>query len=137
MVNTTAEAFKSVAVNVTKVGSLVSEVAEASKEQSTGITQITKAMAEMDKVTQANAATAEEAAAEANQLSHQAGNLLQVVHDINVLTHGPDTESRGKSQQPHIDHRPHLAAPAPAAAKLPAKSPAAGNPMPMDDKFEF
>jgi methyl-accepting chemotaxis protein len=100
MVNSTAEAFKIVEVNSAKVGSLVSEVAAASKEQSTGITQITKAMAEMDKVTQANAATAEESAGAAAQLSHQAASLLTVVGEINVLAHG----AGGDQAQGHSAH---------------------------------
>jgi methyl-accepting chemotaxis protein len=101
MVNVTAEAFKVVEVNAAKVGSLVSEVAEASKEQSQGISQITKAMTEMDKVTQANAATAEESAGAAAQLGNQAANLLHVVNDINVLVHGAGGEHGPGSSPPN------------------------------------
>jgi methyl-accepting chemotaxis protein len=94
MVNTTAEAFKTVEDHASKVAGLVAEVAEASKDQSQGIGQISSAMSEMDKVTQANAATAEEAASAAAQLSLQAGSLMAVVQDMNELAHGTEARSR-------------------------------------------
>jgi len=135
MVNATAEAFKIVEANATKVGSLVSEVAAASKEQTQGITQISKAMSEMDKVTQGNAATAEESASAAAQLSLQASNLLNVVNEIDALAHGSGRRSQGQA----ADTR-RLAAPASSAApKPPAAHQAseANKAMPMDDHFDF
>jgi len=139
LVNATAEAFKVVEANATKVGSLVSEVAAASKEQNQGITQISKAMSEMDKVTQANAATAEESASAASQLSLQASNLLNVVNEMDALAHG----AGGSSHRQSADTR-RLAAPASAAApKPPAAHQAAhqaaeaNKAMPMDDHFDF
>ncbi|MDR2934639.1 MAG: methyl-accepting chemotaxis protein [Candidatus Adiutrix sp.] len=95
MVNLTAEAFKAVSVQTNKVFQLVTDVAEASGEQSLGIEQIAKAMVQMDKVTQSNAALAEQSAGEAGDLSHQAANLLDVVGDIEVLTHGVQGRSAG------------------------------------------
>lgn len=88
MVNTTAENFRIVASHSGKVAELLAEVSEASKEQSQGIGQITTAMSEMDKVTQSNAASAEESASAAGQLSLQAGNLLGAVDDMQALVHG-------------------------------------------------
>jgi len=93
MVNATAENFKIVGTHSSKVAQLVSEVAEASREQSQGIGQITTAVSEMDTITQSNAASAEEAAGAAGQLSLQAGNLLSAVHEMNVLAHGSDAGS--------------------------------------------
>jgi methyl-accepting chemotaxis protein len=52
--------FKNVTDYSSKVGTLIGEIALASSEQSQGIEQINKAVAEMDKVVQQNAATAEE-----------------------------------------------------------------------------
>ena len=46
-----------------KVGNLVAEISEASKEQSNGLEQVNIAITEMDKVVQQNAANAEESAA--------------------------------------------------------------------------
>jgi len=45
-------------------------------------------MNEMDKVTQTNAATAKDSSDAAAHLSQQAGTLLEVVHNVNALTHG-------------------------------------------------
>ncbi len=54
---------------VRKMDTLVAEIATASGEQSQGLEQITKAVTEMDRITQANAATAEESASVAHELS--------------------------------------------------------------------
>ncbi|MCB2189674.1 MAG: MCP four helix bundle domain-containing protein [Deltaproteobacteria bacterium] len=63
LVGATAERFTSVVGAVAKVSGLVGEIAVASAEQSQGIEQISRAMEEMDKVVQSNAANAEEIAA--------------------------------------------------------------------------
>ncbi|MDR2946164.1 MAG: methyl-accepting chemotaxis protein [Candidatus Adiutrix sp.] len=67
------------------VGNLLADVAEASKEQSQGISQITSAMLEMDKVTQANAASSEESAGAASNLFNQAQVLSAAVDELNLL----------------------------------------------------
>ncbi len=88
MVNATAENFRTVESHAAKMGELLAEVAAASQEQSQGIGQITIAMDQMDKVTQSNAASAEEAASAAGQLSLQAGTLLEAVDAMTALVHG-------------------------------------------------
>src|SRR6478752_10129043 len=64
---------------VRTMDTLVVEIAKASVEQSQGLDQITKAMTEMDRVTQANAATAEESASVAHELSTQSVQLCTAV----------------------------------------------------------
>ncbi|MDP2751420.1 MAG: methyl-accepting chemotaxis protein [Rhodocyclaceae bacterium] len=59
------------------VANLVTEISEASREQSVGIDQVTRAVSQMDEVTQQNAALVEEAAAAAENLEEQARNLVQ------------------------------------------------------------
>jgi methyl-accepting chemotaxis protein len=137
MVHEASEAFKVVETNAAKVGSLVSEVASASKEQSQGIHQITTAMAEMDKVTQANAATSEESASAAAQLSTQASSLLGVVSDMN--TRAPGAGSGLQQGQPGAGSLPRLAAPVLAPATAPARPSAAspGKSLPANDHFDF
>jgi methyl-accepting chemotaxis protein len=123
MVNTTAENFKTVENHSGKVTELLAEVTEASKEQSQGIGQITTALGEMDKVTQSNAASAEESASAAGQLSLQAGNLLGVVEEMSALVQGAD-KAKGRGAAPA---RAAAAAPSRTAVKaLPAKPSAAG-----------
>jgi methyl-accepting chemotaxis protein len=61
------------------VANLVTEIATASREQSSGIEQVTQAVAQMDEVTQQNAALVEQAAAAAESLEDQARGLVQTV----------------------------------------------------------
>jgi methyl-accepting chemotaxis protein len=129
MVNATAENFKTVGSHASKVSDLVSEVAEASKEQSQGIGQITTAMSEMDKVTQTNAASAEESASAAGPLSLQSGNLLTAIHELNVMAHGAEARENVRHSRP--------AAPAPKPlARASASGGAPNKALPMDE-FDF
>ncbi len=60
---------------VGKVTQTVAAITEASKEQASGIDQVTRAMSEMEKVTQQNAASAEESSSSASELANQAQAL--------------------------------------------------------------
>ena len=71
--------------HVRKMDTLVAEIAHASKEQSSGITQVNTAMAEMDEVTQTNAAGAEESAGAAHELSSQSTELRHLVDLLRQL----------------------------------------------------
>ncbi|MDR1085817.1 MAG: methyl-accepting chemotaxis protein [Deltaproteobacteria bacterium] len=131
MVNFTSENFHSVANTSAKVAQLVSEVAEASREQSQGINQITTAMTQMDKVTQSNAASAEEAASAASNLSVQAGNLMNGISKITLLVHGNSGGSTILPSPPKP--RPEKIKTAPASVRS-----ASHNALPMeDDDFDF
>ena len=93
MVNTTAENFKTVESYTTNVSGLMSNIAEASQQQSHGISQISASVTQMDKVTRDEAEAAEKSANEAGQMSRQAGQLLEVVCDIAVLIRGKKTDN--------------------------------------------
>lgn len=75
---------------VRRVDALVSEVATASGEQNQGVQQINRAIGQMDKVVQANAAGAEESAAAAEELSSQALSLNGVIATLRGLVGGVD-----------------------------------------------
>ncbi|UQZ88611.1 hypothetical protein C4J81_05075 [Deltaproteobacteria bacterium Smac51] len=107
MVRTTADNFQEVEGHAVKVSELLGSVAVASQEQSQGIDQITRAMHEMDKVTQTTAASASESADASSKLSSQAANLLEAVNDLSRLVYGagqagparpslPSSSGRGK-----------------------------------------
>ncbi|MGM9488031.1 methyl-accepting chemotaxis protein [Ideonella sp. YS5] len=64
---------------VQRVAQLISEIGNASSQQSVGIGQIGDAVNQLDQVTQQNAALVEEAAAAADSLSRQARRLTEVV----------------------------------------------------------
>ena len=67
-----AQALAEMVSKARHVDELAAEVAVASQEQSQGIAQVNIAVGQMDKVTQSNAAAAEESAAIAQELSVQA-----------------------------------------------------------------
>ncbi|RAS30923.1 methyl-accepting chemotaxis protein [Paraburkholderia bryophila] len=64
---------------ISRVSSIMSEIASAALEQSTGIDQVNLAVAQMDEVTQQNAALVEQAAAAASSLEDQARRLTSAV----------------------------------------------------------
>ena len=70
------------------VDELVSEIAAASQEQSQGIAEINTALTQMDRVTQSNAATAEESAAASEELNAQAASQKQAVASLATLVSG-------------------------------------------------
>jgi methyl-accepting chemotaxis protein len=84
----TNEAFIEVAANSSKVGELVGEISAASNEQAQGIDQITKAVAEMDKVTQETAAHAEESASAAEEMNAQAEQMKHVTAELTNIIGG-------------------------------------------------
>ncbi|MDQ2822142.1 MAG: methyl-accepting chemotaxis protein [Pseudomonadota bacterium] len=68
-----------VVASVKRVTDIMSEIASASQEQSAGIAQVNLSIIEMDGMTQQNAALVEQAAAAAQSLQDQAGELQRVV----------------------------------------------------------
>jgi methyl-accepting chemotaxis protein len=95
-----AAALNDIVTKIRQVDELASEVATASREQTQGITQITTAVDQMDRVTQANAASAEESAAAAEELNAQAALVKQAVGELARLIGGADAapaSSAGKT----------------------------------------
>ncbi len=66
------------------VTAIMSEISAASIEQTSGIEQVNQAVAQMDDVTQQNAALVEQAAASAESLEEQAHNLSITVNSFKV-----------------------------------------------------
>ncbi|MGE5434800.1 MAG: methyl-accepting chemotaxis protein [Candidatus Doudnabacteria bacterium] len=64
---------------IRKTAELVQEVAAASTEQSSGLGQVSKAMATVDQVTQRNASASEELSSTAEEMASQAESLQQLV----------------------------------------------------------
>jgi DNA repair exonuclease SbcCD ATPase subunit len=83
-----AAALNEIVIRARQVDELASEVASASREQTQGITQINTAVGQMDKVTQSNAASAEESAAAAEELNSQAELMRQAVGQLKQLVGG-------------------------------------------------
>ncbi len=95
LVTRTDEAFSDVASSTARVGELVSEIAAASSEQAQGIDQINKAVAEMDKVVQQNAASAEESSSAAEEMSAQSEDMKGMVNELLALVAGKSAKQAG------------------------------------------
>jgi methyl-accepting chemotaxis protein len=83
-----AETLNEIVTKARQVDELAAEVAGASREQTQGITQINIAVGQMDKVTQSNAASAEESAAASEELNAQADTMYQSVAELLKLIGG-------------------------------------------------
>jgi methyl-accepting chemotaxis protein len=83
-----AGVIRAITESATQVKTLVDEVNMGSQEQSKGIDQIAKAVAQMDQVTQGTAASAEESASASEELSAQAQALNHIVSALGTLVGG-------------------------------------------------
>jgi methyl-accepting chemotaxis protein len=99
------EALDVIVNRVRQVDELVAEVASASKEQTAGITQINAAVGQMDKVTQSNAASAEECAAAAEELNAQAESMKSAVAELTKLVSGGTGAPLRGTALPHTNLR--------------------------------
>ncbi len=118
LVNKAGESLTEIVDSIKKVAAVVSDIANASIEQATGIEQINKALTQMDEVTQQNSALVEENAATAKTLEHQAKAMDEQVAFFQI---GSGDERR----EPAYAKEP-MARPAPRkAAAPPSRGPAA------------
>lgn len=101
LVNRTGEAFTEVSTSAGKLGKLVSEISAASGEQAQGIEEVNKAVTEMDKVVQQNAANAEESASASEELNGQAEQMKAMVGELVALVgrNGNGNEKRAAKDQ--------------------------------------
>ncbi|MCX7748311.1 MAG: methyl-accepting chemotaxis protein [Clostridia bacterium] len=77
--NETAKALTQIVDGIAKAASLVGNIAAASNEQATGISQVNQGISQVSQVTQTNSATAQESAAASEELSGQAELLKDMV----------------------------------------------------------
>ncbi len=80
--------FKEIEAGSNTVERLIAEITSATNEQAQGVDQVNTAVAQMDKVTQSNAATAEQAASAAEELSAQANSLHGMVEELVGMVEG-------------------------------------------------
>ncbi len=99
LVNRSGQTLTDIVVSVKRVTDIVSEIASASREQSTGIEQVNGAMLQMDKVMQSNSSQTEELSATANMLASQAKQLEQLIGRFVVTGTGPSTQLEERSAQ--------------------------------------
>jgi methyl-accepting chemotaxis protein len=156
-----AQVIHAITESAGKVKTLVDEVNLGSQEQARGIEQISKSIAEMDRVTQANAASAEQSASASEQMSAQAEALQNIARELRTLVGGgggdhADNHTDQRAYAPRASAKTRRAgsvapktadlgalrsavSPAPANGVAPAKlqlpSPAASNAIPLEDDF--
>ncbi len=79
LVDQAGRTMEEVVTSIKRVAKIMADISDASREQSSGIEQVSLAVSQMDEVTQQNAALVEEAAAAAESLEEQALGLAQAV----------------------------------------------------------
>ncbi|AUX79975.1 HAMP domain-containing methyl-accepting chemotaxis protein [Sinorhizobium fredii] len=79
LVTATGAALTLIEGHVIKVNEHVHSIATAAREQSTGLSEVSTAVNQMDQVTQQNAAMVEESTAATNRLADEAANLARLI----------------------------------------------------------
>ena len=100
-----SEILNGIVENVARVSELANEIAIANQEQTQGVLEINKAMAQLDSVTQQNASASEEAASAAEELSAQAGSLKNSVEELVETIQG--TSSGQQSTRSNVEAHSH------------------------------
>jgi methyl-accepting chemotaxis protein len=111
------QSMQDIVHSVRRVSDLIGEITASSSEQRDGIGQVNQAVANLDQMTQQNAALVEEASAAAAAMSEQARRLSQVVAVFNV--------GGSAAAAPRAAPRQPAARPVAAATQAKAKAPAA------------
>ncbi|MYN01993.1 PAS domain-containing protein [Pseudoduganella sp. DS3] len=88
LVGEAGQTMEEIIASVQNVSRIMNEIELASREQSIGIGQVNQAIGEMDQGTQQNAALVEEAAAAAESLHQQAGQLAQAMSVFHLPRRG-------------------------------------------------
>jgi methyl-accepting chemotaxis protein len=84
LVEQAGKTIEELVVSVRKVAEIMTEIASASHEQSSGIEQINRAITQMDTVVQMNASLVEEATAAATSMASQATGLARAVAQFRI-----------------------------------------------------
>ena len=137
--------------SVQRVTDLIGEITASSSEQREGIGQVNQAVANLDQMTQQNAALVEESAAAASALHDQAQRLAEVVSVFNVGSQAPGAAYRAAPTRrpaprmasrpapklaPKPAAKPKLASPAPKTIAAPARAAAPAPAAKSDDDWE-
>jgi hypothetical protein len=117
----TGEAFRLVTNSTVKVKELVEEIASASHEQAEGADQINKAVSEMDKVVQQNAAHGEESASAAEELFAETEQMKGFVGGLVALVSGTNRKGHLPMSKGHRETNLPLASPQAAMKALPGR----------------
>ncbi len=109
LVDESGRSLQEIVAAVKKVTDIVGEIAAASREQSTGIEQVNRAVAQMDETTQQNAALVEEAAASSRAIVDQMRALDELIsrYQIGNSAEAPSrTATRAQGEAPSRGEAP-------------------------------
>ncbi len=120
LVNRAGAALTEIVESIRKVNEVVADIANASTEQSAGIDQISKALAQMDEVTQQNSALVEENAATAKTLEQQAKAMDDRVAMFRLSAEAERAQAAPAEKKP-----------AAAKAEQPSQDATAAKPVPL------
>jgi methyl-accepting chemotaxis protein len=97
LVTQSGQTLEQIVLSVKKVSDIVAEIAAASREQSSGIEQVNKAVMQMDEMTQQNAALVEQATAASQSMADQARDLTKMMerYEVNDSPAAAGSASRG------------------------------------------
>ncbi|SDN86806.1 methyl-accepting chemotaxis sensory transducer with Cache sensor [Halomonas shengliensis] len=111
LVRQAGDTLRALVERVARVAEVLGEISAATGEQSDGIGQVNLAVADLDRVTQQNAALVEESTVAAEQLKEQADRLAEAVGSftIGAADHGAGQPAPRVS---HAANRPWVAEPA-------------------------
>ncbi|HTV52325.1 MAG TPA: methyl-accepting chemotaxis protein [Steroidobacteraceae bacterium] len=139
LVTQSGQTLEQIVASVKKVSDIVAEIAAASREQSSGIEQVNRAVMQMDELTQQNAALVEQATAASQAMAQQAGELNEMMRryrledgiDARVAggrSAGGESAVRGSRAERRAPSRPW------SAARKRSASAAAGEPAPTEPR---
>ncbi len=104
IVSRVGSVLNEIAESVDKTTTYVSNITTSNDEQAAAINQIRDAIAQMDGVTQSNATAAEESASAAEELNAQAETVNEIVHNLAKMVGGDSSNRKTvKTKLPHND----------------------------------
>jgi methyl-accepting chemotaxis protein len=131
LVDESGRTLEEIVEGAKKVGDIISDIASASVEQTSGIEQVNKAVTQMDEMTQQNAALVEEAAAASESLDEQGKSLQQMMSFFKTGSQAAAPAAAKRPAAPKPASRPMASAP-----KTAVRSPSSSS-QPDDEWEEF
>ncbi|MCC2616034.1 methyl-accepting chemotaxis protein [Aestuariibacter halophilus] len=134
LVNRCGESLRDILTNVDQLSALIADIANATNEQASGIGQVNQAVAELDDITQQNAALAEQASAASQSSVQQVDEMVDRIAFFTV--------EEGQTSAPAVAPvaaKPKVVSRQPATTPKPAAPPAtkkAGVDMNNDEEWE-
>ncbi|WP_083196998.1 methyl-accepting chemotaxis protein [Rhizobium sp. AC27/96] len=102
LVQDTGSALATIEARVLKINDHIHSIATAAREQATGLSEVNKAVNQMDEVTQRNAAMVEETSAATHRLAGEADGLVRLVSrfKVDVGTLSAPVPARAETHRP-------------------------------------